>query len=82
MEEMRVDLQEQLGVLLKDEWVAISSDGWTSRSRDTYLGVTYHFIDSDWVLLSVTVDCEKLVGSTIIMNPCRVRGTHKPLQGS
>ena len=64
MEEMRVDLQEQLGVLLKDEWMTISSDGWTSRSRDTYLGVTYHFIDSDWVLQSVTVDCEKLQGST------------------
>jgi len=64
MEEMRVDLQEQLGVFLKDEWVTIASDGWTSRSRDTYLRVTYHFIDSEWVLRSVTVDCEKLQGST------------------
>ena len=45
MEEMRVMIQEELKPLLRDEWVTIASDGWTSRSTDTYLGITYHFID-------------------------------------
>jgi hypothetical protein len=64
MERLRVDLQDKLGTLLLHQWVTISSDGWTSRAGDTYLGVTYHFINSDWILRSVTVDCEKLEGST------------------
>ena len=64
MERLRVDLQDKLGTLLLHQWVTISSDGWTSRAGDTYLGVTYHFVDSDWMLRSVTVDCEKLEGST------------------
>jgi hypothetical protein len=64
MENMCLKLQEELGVLLREEWVTISSDGWTSRAGDTYLGITYHFIDSNWVLRSVTVDLEKLQGST------------------
>ena len=64
MENMRLKLQEELGVLLREEWVTISSDGWTSRAGDTYLGITYHFIDANWVLRSVTVDVEKLEGST------------------
>jgi len=50
--------------MMKDEWVMITSDGWTSRSGDTYLGVTYHYIDSNWDLRSLTVDVEKLEGST------------------
>jgi hypothetical protein len=64
MEEMRVTIQEELKTLLRDEWVTIASDGWTSRSTDTYLGITYHFIDSDWEIKAVTVDCEKMSGST------------------
>jgi hypothetical protein len=64
MEDMRLKLQEELGLMMKDEWVTISSDGWTSRSGDTYLGVTYHYIDSNWDLRSLTVDVEKLEGST------------------
>lgn len=62
MVEMRVTIQ--LKTLLRDEWVTNASDGWTSRSTDTYLGITYHFIDSDWEIKAVTVDCEKMSGST------------------
>ena len=64
MEAMRVCLQQQFEAMLKDEWVTVSSDSWTSRCNDTYLGVTYHCIDAGWRLRSLTVDCEKLVGST------------------
>ena len=64
MVDMRLKLQEELGCVLRDEWVTIASDGWTSRAGDTYLGITYHYIDANWVLRSVTVDVEKLDGST------------------
>ena len=64
MENLRLDLQAELDITLKDQWVTVASDGWTSRAGDTYLGVTYHYIDSDWVLRSVTVDVQKLEGST------------------
>jgi hypothetical protein len=64
MEDLWLQLQEQFGLMMKDEWVMITSDGWTSRSADTYLGVTYHYIDSNWDLRSLTVDVEKLEGST------------------
>ena len=64
MEEMRVTIQEELKPLLRDEWVTIASDGWTSRSTDTYLGITYHFIDSGWEMRAVTVDCQKMSGTT------------------
>ena len=44
MENMCLKLQEELGVLLREEWVTISSDGWTSRAGDTYLGITYRVV--------------------------------------
>ena len=60
MEEMWLMIQQDLNPLLQDQWVTIPSDGWTSRSVDTYLGSTYHLIDNDWTLRSITVDCEKI----------------------
>ncbi len=44
--------------------MTIASDGWTRRSTDTYHGITYHFIDSDWEMRAVTVDYDKMSGST------------------
>ena len=43
MENMCLKLQEELGVLLREERVTISSDGWTSRAGDT-MGSTQLFI--------------------------------------
>ena len=37
--------------------IAITSDFWTSLGNESYCGVTAHWIDSEWLLQSVTLDC-------------------------
>jgi len=37
--------------------IAITSDFWTSLGNESYCGVTTHWIDSEWLLQSVTLDC-------------------------
>ena len=54
MENMRVDLNEELGLLMRGEFVCVTSDSWTSAAGNTYLGITYHWIDVDWNLNSMT----------------------------
>ena len=56
MENMRVDLNEELRLLMRGEFVCVTSDSWTSAAGNTYLGITYHWIDVDWNLNSMTVD--------------------------
>ena len=41
-------LEELRGV----DFVALTGDFWTSVSMDSYLGLTAHFISSDWELTS------------------------------
>ena len=65
MENMRVDLNQELHLLMCGEFVCFTSDSWTSAAGNTYLGITYHWIDADWNLNSMTVDCELLQGSTV-----------------
>ena len=64
MVDLKAGLQNQMLAATRDEHITLTSDTWTSRSNDTFLGVTCHWIDSDWKLRSMSVDCEKLVGST------------------
>ena len=45
-------------------WSKDTSEWGLKKPSDTYLGITYHFIDSDWEIRSVTVDCEKMTGLT------------------
>ncbi len=65
MENMRVDLNEELRLLMHGEFVCVFSDSWTSAAGNTYLGITYHWIDADWNLNNMTVDCELLQVSTV-----------------
>ena len=65
MENMRVALNEELHLLIHGQFVCVTSDSWTSAAGHTYLGITYHWIDADWNLNSMTVDCELLQGSTV-----------------
>jgi len=37
--------------------IAITSDFWTSLGNESYCSVTAHWIDSEWLLQSVTLDC-------------------------
>ena len=53
MEEMRVHIDAQMEGLMRDEWVCHTTDSWTARSGQTFLGVTYHWIGTDWVLRSM-----------------------------
>ena len=61
---LKAQLQNQMMDATRDEHITLTSDTWTSRSNDTFLGVTCHWIDSDWKLRKMSVDCEKLTGST------------------
>ena len=40
--------------------VAITTDMWTSRAADQYIGVTVHFIDDDWSMGSFTLENSEL----------------------
>lgn len=42
--------------LEKAHSVAITTDSWTSRNNQSYLGVTAHFIDVDWKLHSAVLE--------------------------
>lgn len=35
--------------------MSLAADFWRSFSNDTYLGVTAHWIDNDWILCSVAL---------------------------
>lgn len=50
-----------LKVSLQAENLAISFDCWTSNAAQSYLGVTAHYIDSDWVIRKVAMQCKTLI---------------------
>lgn len=50
--------------MLDGEFVAITTDGWTSRSNDSYMSLTVAFIDSEWELHHLSLDCTKHTGTT------------------
>ena len=43
--------------IIAEESVAIAADLWSSDAKQTYLGVTAHYIDRDWKLHSVDLCC-------------------------
>lgn len=49
--------------ILQGQVVCIGSDAWTAADK-TYLGMTYHWIDSKWRLQTLLVDIHLLEGST------------------
>jgi hypothetical protein len=44
-------------------FVSLSTDIWTSRAQDPYIGILVHFIDDDYLLHCVTVGVDFLPGS-------------------
>ena len=46
---IKARLQAELGSV---EYVALTTDHWTSHALDSYLGVTAHFINQDWELVA------------------------------
>lgn len=41
-----------------DSKFAFTLDAWSGKTRKSYYGITIHFIDSDWVLRTLTLDFE------------------------
>ena len=60
--EMALRGQKILINTLKGKWHSLTTDHWTSRGNHSYLAVTIHWIDDDWVLKSATLCCSHHVG--------------------
>ena len=45
--EKRRRIEEELSVIPD---IALTNDGWSSRSQDSYISTTAHFINENWVL--------------------------------
>lgn len=50
--------------MLDGDFVAITTDGWTSRQNDSYVSLTVVYIDSGWGLHTLSLDCSKHTGTT------------------
>lgn len=50
--------------MLDGEFVAITTDGWTSRKIDSYVSLTVVYIDSGWELHTLSLDCSKHTGTS------------------
>lgn len=49
--------QEAVSNILENiDYVALAVDSWTSRASDAYIGITCHFIDSDWKMNVISLD--------------------------
>jgi hypothetical protein len=47
-------------ILPKISYFCATTDCWTSRTTDSYMAVTCHFIDEDWKMSSVLLGCPQL----------------------
>ena len=44
----------------KDQEVSFTLDKWTSKSNESMLGMTAHFIDDDWKLQHFAIECNNM----------------------
>ena len=49
--------------LTKAQWVSLTGHLWTSLAMDTYLGITVHFINEDWELMTRVLQTSELKDS-------------------
>ena len=52
--------EKLLEELRQVEYVALTGDFWTSVATESYLGLTAHFISSDWQLMSRVLQTREL----------------------
>ncbi|CAB1112273.1 unnamed protein product [Ectocarpus sp. CCAP 1310/34] len=64
MREIKKNLESEVALMLDDEYVAITTDGWTSRSNESYMSLTVAYIDVGWQLHHLSLNCTKHTGST------------------
>lgn len=57
---IRVD--EKIRSTLTNRFFALTTDHWTSIAKSNYQVVTAHYVDDDWELRSIVIDCSAVVG--------------------
>ncbi|KAJ8910378.1 hypothetical protein NQ315_012825 [Exocentrus adspersus] len=58
LEEKYDSAKNKLKLLLKQaQYIALTTDGWTSTSNEGYLAVTAHFISNEWQYFSCLLSC-------------------------
>ncbi|CAM9298005.1 unnamed protein product [Phaeothamnion confervicola] len=68
----KLSLHGDIAAMTKDQKEAVTVDGWTSRAGDQYFSLTLHFINEQWELTSLALDCVKHVGSTCASDLVRI----------
>ncbi|KAK3929556.1 Zinc finger BED domain-containing protein 6 [Frankliniella fusca] len=53
--------RENVTLLMKQaDYIALTTDGWTSGALTSFISLTAHFLDNDWVLVDVTLSCKQI----------------------
>ncbi|CAN0022041.1 unnamed protein product, partial [Phaeothamnion confervicola] len=68
----KLSLHGDIAAMTKGQKEAVTVDGWTSRAGDEYFSLTRHFINEQWELTSLALDCVKHVGTTHASDLVRV----------
>ena len=55
--EKSVEIKATVIEMLKNQVVSITTDGWTSVANESYMSLTVHYINEDWELISMNLDC-------------------------
>lgn len=58
--------------VLQNQYYALTCDHWSSVAGTSYMGATVHFIDTDWSLISFTLNCNEHSGSSDAPESLRV----------
>lgn len=64
MRAVKTALESEVALMLDAEFVAITTDGWTSRNNESYMSLTVAYIDCEWKLHHLSLDCAKHTGTT------------------
>lgn len=61
-------VDELIGIMAQSEYVALTSDAWTSRATQSYVTYTAHIIDESWHLQNFVLSTTKFDGSHTAAN--------------
>ena len=60
----KLKLEPILKEMTANQEEACTTDSWTSVANATYTSLSRHFIDQDWELITLPIDCIKIGGTT------------------
>lgn len=62
-------MNEMKALVLKEaEYVCLTTDCWTSRNNESFMAITIHFVDSNFLLKSVLISCSSFNESHTSIN--------------